>query len=101
MRGGVSTSHSTSSCTSPVGDITSPSPLKITPSREKRTGTMFWSDWLPRFILLAIMWLWAPNEDSQRFAYSAQLDEEQEGMGSVEKAEVMSNEDVDVIGARG
>ncbi|CAJ1413687.1 unnamed protein product [Effrenium voratum] len=53
------------------------------------------------FILLAIMWLWAPNEDSQRFAYSAQLDEEQEGMGSVEKAEVMSNEDVDVIGARG
>jgi len=57
------------------------------------------------FVLAAIMVLWAPNEDSQRFAYSAQIDpnkEEQLDVEPVVQAEAMSDhDDADVIGARG
>lgn len=54
------------------------------------------------FVLLCVMYLWCPNEDTQRFAYSAQLGGENDELGGIEKAEVMSGDekDVDVIGAR-
>jgi len=53
------------------------------------------------FVLLCVMYLWCPNEDTQRFAYSAQLEGENDELGGVEKAEVISGDenDVDVIGA--
>jgi hypothetical protein len=42
------------------------------------------------------------SKDTQRFAYSAQLGGENDELGGIEKAEVMSGDekDVDVIGAR-
>ncbi|CAE7442216.1 tmem87a [Symbiodinium pilosum] len=55
-------------------------------------------------VLTAIMCLWAPNEDSQRFAYSAQIDpnaEDQKDLSAVVQAEAISDDDVDVIGAKG
>jgi len=53
-------------------------------------------------VLTAIMCLWAPNEDSQRFAYSAQIDPNADDQkeGVIAQAEGISDDDVDVIGAK-
>ncbi|CAK9097518.1 Transmembrane protein 87A [Durusdinium trenchii] len=54
-------------------------------------------------VLIAVMYLWCPNEDTQRFAYSAQLEGELDNLDEhIEKAEVLSadEKEVDVIGAR-
>lgn len=56
-----------------------------------------------RIVLIAVMYLWCPNEDTQRFAYSAQLEGELDNLDEhIEKAEVLSadEKEVDVIGAR-
>mmetsp|Transcript_93103 Transcript_93103/g.221439 ORF Transcript_93103/g.221439 Transcript_93103/m.221439 type:complete len:477 (-) Transcript_93103:20-1450(-) len=54
-------------------------------------------------VLTAIMCLWAPNEDSQRFAYSAQIDANADDQKEsvIAQAEGISDDDVDVIGAKG
>eukprot|EP00438_Fugacium_kawagutii_P026869 Skav221165 [mRNA] locus=scaffold85:304027:306632:+ [translate_table: standard] len=54
-------------------------------------------------VLLSVMYLWCPNADTQRFAYSAQLEGEADELGGIEKAETFSGDekDADVIGARG
>lgn len=57
-----------------------------------------------RLVLLCVMYLWCPNEDTQRFAFSSQLEGENGSLECVERADVMSadeKDDVDVIGARG